>query len=478
MTAEQTSSAEGPADARWIAGRPLVCVQGLGFVGAAMATAVASARDEHGQPRFAVVGIDLPGAQGRERIAALGAGRFPFNTSDAALAAAVAAAHAAGNLRASSHPDWYAHADVVLIDIHLDVDFEAAPPAVDFAPLRAALRSVAERARPGCLLIVETTVPPGTCRRVVAPELAATLHARGLPADALLLAHSYERVMPGADYLASITRFWRVYAGHDERAARACEAFLSQVIDIGHFPLTRLSSTTASETAKVLENSYRAANIAFIEEWSRFAEATGVDLFEVIAAIRVRPTHSNIRQPGFGVGGYCLTKDPCFAAIAARQLFDRPDLRFPFAELALEVNQRMPLAALERLAGALGGPLAGRRVLLLGVAYRQDVDDTRYSPAQTFVEELRRRGCQVQAHDPMVRHWPELDWTLPPELPAADGLDALVFAVPHRAYRELDVAGWLGAARPLVLDANAVLSPGQRQALRRIGCAFQAIGEG
>lgn len=458
--------------------RPVVCIQGLGFVGAAMAVAVAAARDREGRPLFSAVGIDLPTPLGQSRIDQLNAGVFPFRTSDDALAQATTDAYAAGNLRASSDAAHFADASVILVDIHLDVDASGEQPAVHFAPFRAAIRTIGTHMAPGALVIVETTVPPGTCERVVAPELAAALHARGLPRDAFLLAHSYERVMPGEDYLASITNFWRVYAGHTEAAADACERFLAQVINVGAYPLTRLASTTASEIAKVMENSYRATNIAFIEEWARFAEAVGVDLFEVINAIRVRPTHNNIRQPGFGVGGYCLTKDPLFPGIATRQLFDRPDMTFPFSELAIRTNRLMPIVSVNRIEQLLGATLRGKRVLLMGVAYRQDVADTRYSPAQTFVEEARRRGAVVVAHDPLVTHWPEMDLPVTAELPAADTVDAVVFAVPHRAYRDLDLRGWLRHGAPVVLDANAVLTTAQRQAVKDAGCVFAAIGQG
>lgn len=463
---------------RLSAERPVVCVQGLGFVGAAMAVAVASARDERGDPRFSVIGVDLPTPLGQDRIARINRGEFPFLTSDPALVAATAAAHATGNLVASSDPSSFASADVIVVDIHLDVDASTERATVDFTPFRAAIRTIGSLMKPGTLVIVETTVPPGTCERVAAPELAAALRARGLREDAFLLAHSYERVMPGEDYLTSITNFWRVYAGHTPDAAAACERFLSQVINVAAYPLARLASTTASETAKVLENSYRATNIAFIEEWGRFAEAVGVNLFEVVTAIRVRPTHNNIRQPGFGVGGYCLTKDPLFPGIAARDLFHRPDLAFPFSEAAVRVNARMPLVTVERLQALCGGDLDGKRVLLMGVAYRQEVADTRYSPSQTFVEEMRRRGAVISVHDPLVSEWPELRMTLSSELPAASGIDAVVFAVPHRVYRELDVAAWLGGNRPLILDANAVLTATQRCALAAAGCAVHAIGEG
>lgn len=443
-----------------------------------MAVAVASARDQQRRPRFSVIGLDLPTPLGQERIDQINRGVFPFSTGDRDLVEATAAAHAAGNLRASSEPASFAYADVILVDIHLDVDMSGDTATVDFAPLRNAIQTVGTHMKPGALVIVETTVPPGTCERIVAPELAAALQRRGLQSDAFSLAHSYERVMPGEDYLASITHFWRVYAGHTAEAADACERFLAQVINVRDYPLTRLASTTASEIAKVMENSYRATNIAFIEEWVRFAEAVGVDLFEVIAAIRVRPTHNNIRQPGFGVGGYCLTKDPLFPGIATRQLFDRPDLTFPFSEMATRTNRLMPLVSVDRIEQLLGTGLRGKRVLLMGVAYRQDVGDTRYSPAQTFVEEARRRGATVLVHDPLVTQWPEMDLPVTSELPAADTIDAVVFAVPHRAYRDLDLRGWLQHGAPVVLDANAVLTTAQRQAVKDAGCVFAAIGQG
>ena len=180
------------------------------------------------------------------------------------------------------------------------------------------------------------------------------------------------------------------------------------MIDVEEFPLTRLSSTTACETAKVLENSYRATLIAFMEEWGRFAEATGVDLFEVIGTIRRRPTHSNMRQPGFGVGGYCLTKDPLLGMVSARDLFGHEELDFPFSRLAVAVNRVMPLAAStasSRCSGA--APSTAPRSLLMGVSYRQEVADTRFSPSETFVREARHarrdRALPRPAGAPLAR---------------------------------------------------------------------------
>ncbi|MGF7174877.1 nucleotide sugar dehydrogenase [Azospirillum doebereinerae] len=484
-------------------GRPVVCVQGLGFVGSAMAIAVANARGRDNDrlnspvrraaveianvqvrgggeapPLYSVIGVDLPNEAGRHRVNCIRRGQMPFSSGDPRMDEALARAHAAGNLTATDDPDAFRLADIVLVDINLDIDWSAPQPEVRFGPLERAMDDLGARLRPGALVIVETTVPPGTCERVIAPRLAAALEARGLPPESIRLAHSYERVMPGAQYYSSIVDYWRVYAGLTVEAADLCERFLASVIDVESYPLTRLGSTTASETAKVLENAYRATTIAFMEEWGRFAEAVGIDLFEIVGAIRKRPTHANMRQPGFGVGGYCLTKDPLFGAVAARTLFGRPDLMFPFSSQAVRTNNAMPLVALDKLRERSGGALAGRRILLLGISYREDVGDTRYAPSQIFVEAAEREGAMVTAHDPLMSHWPELDRPVLDALPDAGRFDAVVFTQPSEAYRRLDVAGWLAGAAVDVVDANNVLTDGQRRRLQRLGLDVVSVGRG
>lgn len=477
---DRLAAAEGlaPLDR---APRPVVAVQGLGFVGAAMAIAVASAGTPEGTgdggERYTVVGVDLGNPAGRQRIDALNAGRFPFETTDAELTAALTAARGRHNLICVDDPAAYAAADVVVVDVPLDISWRSDHPELRLAGFEGAIRAVGAHVRPGALVLVETTVPPGTTEKIVVPTLAEELAARGIDPDSVLVAHSYERVMPGAEYFRSIVDYWRVFAGHTPAAADAAEAFLRSVIDTSTHPLTRLATTTASETAKVLENTFRATTIALMEEWSRFAESVGVDLYEVVDAIRLRPTHANMRTPGFGVGGYCLTKDPLFAKLAAEQLWGRP-MEFPLSTAAVRTNDAAPLATLERVKDVLDGDLSGRRIALLGVSYRQDVGDTRYSPSETFVRAAELAGAVVVAHDPLVDHWEELDRDLPAELPDPAGLDAVVLAVPHDDYLELDVLGWLGDARPAVVDAFSLLDADQRDALVAHGCRVASIGRG
>lgn len=455
---------------------PIACVQGLGFVGTAMALAVASAREPDGSPSFQVVGVELDNEEGRRKAQAINEGRLPMRSADPKLEDALSRAVEAGNIRATTDESVYETASVALVDVHLDLSLDNGNPYVNFDGMRGAVRALGDRLPAGALVVVETTVPPGTCARVVAPELEAALERRGMDTDSILLAHSYERVMPGPEYFDSIVNFWRVYSGHTPAAADACEQFLSKVVNVEAYPLTRLSSTTASETGKVLENSYRATTIAFMEEWGRFAEAVGVDLFEVITAIRRRPTHSNMRQPGFGVGGYCLPKDPLFAKVAAKDLFDLPQLEFPFSERAVKVNEVMPLVTLDNLEQLLGG-LNDRRILLLGLSYRQGVDDMRFSPSAIFVHNAESRGAEVVSHDPLVAESAD-GVPVVAELPDAEGFDAVVFAVGHSEYLEMDLFAWLGDSRPLVLDANDVLTSPMLAQLAEKGCTVWAIGRG
>ncbi|MFN3167558.1 MAG: nucleotide sugar dehydrogenase [Phycisphaeraceae bacterium] len=456
--------------------RPVVCVQGLGHVGSAMAVAVANARNSDGTPAFNVVGVELDSELGRSKVADLNAGRMPFAFTDDKLSAALAFGHNTGNLLATTDQRAYALASVVLVDVPFDVADINGRPHLPWDHFKSALRTIGQHINPGTLVLVETTVPPGACEKVAAPLLAECFRGRGLAEDGFLLAHSYERVMPGPQYYESIVNFWRVFAGHTQRAGDAAQAFLERVIDTERYPMTRLQSTTASETAKVLENSYRATNIAFVEEWGRFAESVGIDLFEIINAIRVRPTHNNLRQPGFGVGGYCLTKDPLMAKLAGQELFGL-GLDFPFCTMAVKTNNAMPIVSLDYVDGALGG-LSGKRILLMGVSYRPGVGDTRYSPSELFVREAVQRGAEVDCHDSLIDHWRELDMALPGEIPAPRGYDAVVFAVGHAEYAQLDVQAWLNGATPLIFDGNCVLSAEQRRAARDAGCDVRSIGRG
>lgn len=457
--------------------RKTVCVQGLGFVGAANAIAIASARGHEGQPLYEVVGVDLPNDLGRARVNALSQGTFPFETTDEELVQTAQAAAAAGNLTATTDDTVFADADVVVVDVGLDLDEKGPEPSARLGPFEAAIRTVGHRMKPDALVLLESTVPPGTCELIVEPLLRASFRERSLQHDRIDLGYCYERVMPGRDYLGSVTRMPRVYAGFDAAAADAVEDFLSGFIDVEKWPLTRLSSLRAAEMSKVLENTYRALNIALIDEWERFARRIDVDLFEVLEAIRVRPTHNNIRYPGLGVGGYCLSKDPLFALVSSRHLYEAQDLQFPLSEAAVSINDRMPTVSANVLRSILGD-LAGRRILILGASYRPDVADTRFSPTGTLAASLLDQGAAVEVFDPLATRLEDVDVPVRSELPSAKGWDAVVLAVAHPSIRDIDFPAWAGEQRPVLFDSNGILSRSQLARLQSLGFQVAAIGRG
>jgi UDP-N-acetyl-D-glucosamine dehydrogenase len=457
-----------------------VVVQGLGFVGSAMAVAVANAKDPNGNPYFNVIGIDLPNELGNERVRKINKGVFPFETVDLKILKGTKEAAEKGNLSATTDNDPFKSADVVLVSINLDLSYnEDKTPTVQLNGFRKAMETLGRNIKEETLIIVETTVPPGTCERIVKPIIDKEVAERGIDPQKIYISHSYERVMPGANYLDSIINFWRVYSGITEKAADKCEEFLSKIINVKEYPLTRLHSTIASESAKVLENSYRAVNIAFIEEWGRFAEDVGFNLFEVINAVRVRPTHSNIRQPGFGVGGYCLTKDPLFAKVAAKEIFGLNNHEFLYSSKAVEINKVMPLVTFNKVNDFFKNELKDKKILMLGISYREDVGDTRFSPSETLYNELVKSGADITAHDPLVEYWEEVKIDIPKEIPDPENFDAVVFTVAHKNYKDIEMKKWLPSNKDIVIfDANNVLTEKQRKEIKELGNTVLSIGRG
>jgi nucleotide sugar dehydrogenase len=467
-------------------GRRVVVVQGLGFVGAAVAAVVAGATDEAGEPRYFVIGVDLPTPHGYWKVAKVNAGLTPIVSPDRSLDGLTGrAVREAGNLCATASPNAYALADVIVIDIPLDVhnrvETDPARISVGLNSFDAGLRAVGRAMRPDALVLIETTVPFGTTEQVARRVLTEGRAQRGITGP-VSLAYAYERVMPGANYINSIRQFWRSYAGVDRPSAERAREFLASFIDTARFPLRELDDPTSCELAKLLENSYRAVNIAFIHEWTLLAERIGVNLFAVVDSIRVRRgTHDNMRYPGFGVGGYCLTKDSLLAQWAARNLFGS-DARLPMTLAALETNYHMPAHTFELLAELAGGGLAGMTVAVCGLSYLPQVGDTRNSPCERLVEELNAAGCRAVLHDPYVAHWVER-----PEVPVSNDLtdclrsaDAVLLTVPHPEYRDAAAADWLRwcPAPPLVVDAQNVLSDATAEALFAAGGRVLGVGKG
>jgi UDP-N-acetyl-D-glucosamine dehydrogenase len=205
----------------------------------------------------------------------------------------------------------YNTADILIVSIN----FETKKNIKDFNILKDLIRNIGSRIKKKTLILFETTIPPGTCEKILIPELEKSLLHRKIKLNEVSFSYSFERVMPRKNYLSSITSNYRCYSGYNNLSKHTCKKFLNSFINIKKYPLYELNTITKCEAAKILENSYRAINIAFIDEWTKYSSLMKINLMNIIQSIKMRPTHSNIMRPGLGVGGYCLTKNPLFVDI-------------------------------------------------------------------------------------------------------------------------------------------------------------------
>jgi nucleotide sugar dehydrogenase len=494
--------------------KEIVVVMGVGFVGAVMAAIVADSKDEKGNHTKFVIGCQRPSTRSYWKIPMLNRGESPVKAEDPEVDVLISrCVKEKKTLTATYNSDCLGLADCVIVDVQCDYiknslgdmrDGEA-----DMAALEATMKTIGEKIPDKCLVLIETTVAPGTTEFVAWPILKKAFLKRNLE-KVPLLAHSFERVMPGKEYVSSIRDFWRVCSGCNQEARERVEKFLHEVLNTKQFPLTVMDRPIESETTKIVENSYRATILAYLNEWSLFAERNGVDLIKVINAIKMRPTHSNMIFPGPGIGGYCLPKDGGLGYWAYRHIlgFEDGENIFQITPTAIDINDTRSLHVAELTRDALRNMsryIAGSNVLICGASYRQDVGDTRYSGSEIVVRKLTEMGAEMRVHDPYVDHWyelenqdtypaPGLSWSrffrnqehlneirVGKDLPASlKGVEAVIFAVPHQPYLYLspdDVVKWAG--NPIaVIDCFGILSDESIRRYFQLDCEVKALGRG
>jgi nucleotide sugar dehydrogenase len=494
-------------------GREIVLVMGVGFVGSVMAGVIADTVDAaSGKPAKFVIGMQRPSTRSFWKISYLNQGLPPVEAEDPDVAPLIyRCVKEKKTLVATFTYEALSLADVVVVDVQCDYHKESLEDLengyADIKALEESLKIIGEKVTPNCLILIETTVPPGTTEYIAYPIIKKAFEERGLDTEPLL-AHSFERVMPGREYVASIRDFWRVCSGINEAARERVKKFLSEVIHVEKYPLTVLDRPIESETCKIVENSYRATILAYLHEWSLFAERNGVDLIKVLEAIKVRPTHSNIIFPGPGIGGYCLPKDGALGVWAYRTLMGFEDKIFQITPLAININDTRALHVAEIVRDALrnmGKIVAASKIAVLGASYREDVGDTRYSGSEIIVRKLTEMGGEVVVHDPYVKHWWEFEkqdsypgpgrsWSrffrnqeklsdlrIHKNLAEAlKGVDAVVLAVRHQAYRKLTPEEILKmTGRPLaVIDCFGILDDKKIRKFFEMGCEVKGLGRG
>ncbi len=418
--------------------KEIIVVQGLGFVGTAMSLVCANSESKD----YAVIGLDLPTENSYWKIGMIKNGELPLESSDPNISEYFDRAQEKKSFFATADKSVLKHADYVIVDVNLDVkkNHKTNEFQVQMQGFENAIQDLGENCKEDVLILVETTVPPGTCKSIVKPIIDKCFKSRNMEVERYILGHSYERVMPGPNYLNSIKNFYRVYSAVKEKDAEQIEQFLKTLISVEEYPLTRLHSTQATEMAKVLENSYRAMNISFIVEWSRFAEDAGIDLYEVVDAIRMRPTHSNMMYPGLGVGGYCLTKDPLIASWASQEFFNSVILEM--SEKAVMTNDLMPFDAFNFFRNKITSMNNNiNKIAILGVAYGPGIGDTRFSPVESFFKKLHEQGFELTCFDPYIAYWEELNIEVKSNFEIIDkgSFDCAIITTKHKEFENLDL---------------------------------------
>jgi UDP-N-acetyl-D-glucosamine dehydrogenase len=353
-----------------------VGVVGLGYVGLPLAEAFAASG-------FPVRGFDIDDA----KVARLNRGESYIRHIPADRVAELLQTE---RFHATSDPAVFEEVDVVVICVPTPLT-EAREPDLSF--VIATGKMLARHLRPGQLVVLESTTYPGTTEELLKPILEES----GLRAGQdFFLAFSPEREDPG-NAAFSCRTIPKVVGGVTETSRDLAAQFYAAVVE----EVVPVTSTRVAEACKILENTYRAVNIALVNELKVVFEAMGIDVWEVIAAAKSKPFGFQAFYPGPGLGGHCIPIDPFYLTWAAR----RVGVNTKFIELAGEVNTQMPNYVLQRVAMALndhGKPLKGSNVCVLGVAYKKNVDDPRESPAFTILESLEAKGAVVAYHDPFI----------------------------------------------------------------------------
>lgn len=414
-----------------------ICVFGLGYIGLPMACLLAT----HG---YQVTGIDVK----KKVVEEVDRGETFFE--EPGLGELLQRALASHSLVAKTEPEV---ADVFLIAVPTPLDREA--KIADLSYVKEAANSIAKYLKQGDLVILESTVPPGTSERLLLPILESS----GLKTSQdFHLAHCPERAIPG-NTIYEMVHSDRVIGSIDRESAElAKELYLSFVK--GNLYLTDLRT---AEVIKLMENTYRDINIALANEFAQIAEESGVNIWEAIELANKHP-RVDILQPGPGVGGHCLAIDPWFLA-------ENPD-KSRIILLAREINYSMPrhvLSLMKDLIGEIGNP----SITVLGVAYKGNVDDTRETPALKFIELAENEGYKVKVHDPWVKSF---NYPLHPLQEAAQGSDCLVLITDHSSFRRIDpvVLSPLMRNRNLVDTRNTL----ERERWERAGFKVRVLGDG
>ncbi len=423
-----------------------VAVIGLGYVGLPVACMLADAG-------FKVTGVDIK----QDRIDLINQGISPIEGKEPGLADLLKLVFHLGNFEATTSYGALADADIVLIDVETPIDDDHIP---QYVALRSACQSLGQVMKDGVLVIVESTIAPGTMETLVRPLIEASSGKKS--GEDFFLGACPERVMPGK-LLANLRNMSRVCGGDTPEVAETMKKFYSHIVQSD---LDTADLITA-EITKTAENAYRDVNIAFANELALICQSVGADFLKVRELVNKSPGR-NVLFAGAGVGGHCIPKDPWLLAYGAK---GQADLKLIPA--ARSVNDSMPAGIVKILKSALEAhqkPLTDAKIAILGYAYLEESDDTRNSPSDALLNLLNAESIDVVVQDPYVSPYQQNI------LDCIENCDAVIIMVAHEAYKKLDLLEVKQKMHlPIMIDGRRVVDPLKA---KNAGLDYYGIGYG
>jgi UDP-N-acetyl-D-glucosamine dehydrogenase len=430
-----------------------IVIQGIGYVGLAMLTFCAGAKRGN-KFLYNVVGIEKKSKKGTKIVQEIKSKKIPKIVDDKKFHKFYNSLQKKKRIKVNTDTNEYKDADIIFICSNCDYDFKK--NKINLKAYLKNIEDITNKIKKNCLIVIQTTLPPGTTQKLIKPLIIRSLKKRGI--NNFYLSHSFERITPGKDYYISMKKTKRIIGGICKISSLKTSKVFKDIFELSNDKITIFDSPSESETCKIIENSYRATNIAFIEEWRKFCAANNLDLETILNCIRKRKTHNNIMHSGIGVGGYCLTKDPLFGAASSKQVLNQK-LEFPLSVTAVNVNQKMSYNIMGELKKKFKNLLIKKKVLLLGVSYRQDTNDTRNSPAEDVFDFLKKMKCNVSFFDPNVDYWNYIDQRSISKNEIKN-FKVFIYLTQHKIFNNLKIGF---KKNSVILDLNHVLDKKKKE---------------
>lgn len=422
-----------------------LAVIGLGYVGLPVAC-------EFARAGFNVLGIDVL----QERVELINSGILPIEGAEPGLQELLTWTIESGQFQATTDYTELIKCDIVLVCVDTPIDRNKQP---QYASLEMALNSLASNLKEGALVVIESTIAPGTMKNVVLPILEG--QGNYILNRNLFLGNCPERVMPGK-LLKNIRSVSRVVGGMTPETAEVMVSLYRHIVEADLDPVDCITA----ELVKTVENTYRDVQIAFANEVALICEETGGNVWEVRELVNKSPGR-HMLYPGSGVGGHCIPKDPWLLASSV----SKGNISLRLIPAAREVNDLMPYHMIQLLENSLktvGRKIADSRVLIMGYAYLEGSDDSRNSPSQVLVERLKSLNADVVVHDPYVAGYRGS------VLELANNCDAVILMVKHSEYKDISFQDLRSVMRtPLLIDGRGFYSKNEVQ---MAGMQYRGVG--